>query len=46
MIYIAIYTYEVAMLVTLFVLLFCIGLLYLVSWLVDPDDEDHWDDYY
>ena len=34
------------MLTGIFVLLMCIGLLYLVAWLVDPDDEDHWDDYY
>ena len=34
------------MLHDLFFLLICLGLMYLVSWLVDPDDEDYWDDYY
>lgn len=33
------------MITGLFVLLICIGLLYLVAWLVDPDEEDR-DDYY
>jgi hypothetical protein len=34
------------MLTSLLVLLICLGLLFLVSWLIDPDDEDHWDDYF